>query len=198
MDAGDWIALAAVTLSAGAAGISIHQARSAKGSAAHAKEQAVAAQEANQLTRQQMTREEQRQRAAAAEADAAALREAEKVEISFGGNGGSVMVEITNNGLADLTEVELLNVWADQEGPWVSWRVNRNIRRGPRSHVKRTVLHPREAMTVATWLLDAEGQHVRDLPRRCDALVRFRDHGGQWWHITAEGYPPTRVDPPTS
>jgi hypothetical protein len=190
MDAGDWIALAAVAISVGAAGVSTHQARTAK-------TQADAAKEANQLTRQQMARQEERDRAEAAEADAAALREAEKVELGFSGSGGGVVVSITNNGLYPITEVELLEVRAAQDGPWVSWQVNPNIPRGPLIQVKKTVLAHREDMSVATWLLDGSGEQVRELPRRCEALVRFRDHGGQWWHVTAGEQPPTRVDPPS-
>ncbi|WP_330234555.1 hypothetical protein [Streptomyces sp. NBC_00566] len=149
MDAGDWIALAAVVISVGAAGISVHQAKTAKDSAAYAREQAAAAKEANQLTRQQMAHEDIREQQAAAEAGAAALREAEKVALGFHGNGGSVMVSITNNGAAPITEVELLEVRADQDGPWASWSVNRNIG-GPLAQTKRSVLGQREVMEVAT------------------------------------------------
>ncbi|WP_331739833.1 hypothetical protein OG613_44625 (plasmid) [Streptomyces sp. NBC_00015] len=198
MDAGDWIALAAVALSAGAAGVSIHQAKSATASAAHARVQAEAAREANELARQQMAREEQLEQRAAAEADAAAFREAEKVELEFSGNGGGVVVSITNNGLYPITEVELLDVRADQDGPWVSWKVNPNIARGQLIRVKQSVLDPRRDMAVATWLLDDAGEQVRQMPQRCEALVRFRDHGGQWWHVTAGEHPPARVDPPTA
>ena len=196
MDAGDWIALAAVGLSVGAAGVSIHQAKSAKDSAEHARTQAEAAQQANELTRQQMAREDAREQREAEESEATALREAEKVELGFRENGGSVEVSITNNGLAPITEVELLDVRAKQDGPWASWKVNPNITGGPRTQVKQSILGHLKVMVVATWLVDASGEHVREMPESCEALVRFRDHGGQWWHVTARETPPQRVDPP--
>ncbi|MEU5242662.1 hypothetical protein AB0G81_00790 [Streptomyces asoensis] len=144
-----------------------------------------------------MAREDERERQAAAEAEAAALREAEKVQLRFQGNGGSVVVYITNNGYSPITEVELLEVRAAQDGPWVSWRVNPNIHGGSLVHVHKSILGPAEKMRVVTWLLDAAGQRVHEMPRSCEALVRFRDHGGQWWHITAREQPPQRVDPPS-
>ncbi|MFD8263512.1 hypothetical protein ACFV19_32490 [Streptomyces griseoluteus] len=185
MDAGDWITLAAVVISVGAAGISVHQAKTAKDSAAYAREQAAAAKEANQLTRQQMAREDIHEQQAAAEEGAAALREAEKVALGFHGNGA-----------APITQVELLEVRADQDGPWVSWSVNRNIG-GSLAQTKRSVLGRREVMEMATWLLDDGGPQIRELPQRCEALVRFRDQGGQWWQVTADDdRPPARIAPP--
>ncbi|MET9116633.1 hypothetical protein ABZX38_20900 [Streptomyces longwoodensis] len=190
MEAGDWIALVAVVISVGAAIISVHQAKTAK-------DQAVEAREANRLTREQIAREAAREQQAAIDAEAAALREAEKVELSFYGNGGSVVVTITNNGSAPVTDVELLEVGAGEDGPWVSWSVNRNIPRGPLVRTKRSILGRGESMEVATWLLDAGGQHVRELPQSVQALVRFRDQSGQWWQTTAGDEAPTRVSAPT-
>jgi Tfp pilus assembly protein PilV len=189
MDAGDWIAAAAVAISVAAAAVSTHQARTAKA-------QADAAREANQLTRQQMRREDERERAAAAEAEAAALREAEKVSISFTGNGGSLVVQVINNGQMPITKVELIDVRAAEEGPWESWTVNRNVVRAT-SLTSKDLLRPGEKMRAPTWLLDSNGQHIPQLPKNCGALVRFRDHQGQWWHVTAGDEPPARVDPPT-
>lgn len=199
MDTGDVIALCAVVVSVGAAGVSIHQAKTAKDSAKHAREQAEAAKEANALTRLQLEREEAREQRIVAQADAASLREAEKVELGFRGGGGSVTVSVTNNGIASITDVELLDVRAGstEEGPWAGWSVNRSIvSRAPQAQTRRTIVQPGETMKVACWLLDSEGQQVRSLPQACEALVRFRDAGGQWWHVTAGEQPPTRVDPP--
>ncbi len=205
MDEGDWIALVAVVVSVTAAGISIWQAWIARTSAEAAKEQAryaraqaQAATQANELTRQQMDREEVRIQQTAAEAESAALREAEKVHLAFAGNGGSVVVSITNNGKSSITEVELLRVWALQEGPWAAWSVNRNMSGGPLTQARRSILRPHEEMKVATWLLDRDGQHVRQLPEGVEALVRFRDQEGQWWEVTAGDEPPARASPPTA
>ncbi|GGU10882.1 hypothetical protein [Streptomyces lateritius] len=205
MDEGDWIALVAVVVSVTAASISIWQAwiarrsaDAAKEQARYAREQAEAATQANELTRQQMDREEVRIQQAAAEAESAALREAEKVKLEFAGSGGSVVVSITNNGMVSITEVELLRVWALQEGPWAAWSVNRNMPGGPLTQTRRSILHPYEEMKVATWLLDRDGQHVGQLPEAVEALVRFRDQDGQWWEVTAGDEPPARVSPPTA
>lgn len=205
MDEGDWIALVAVVVSVAAAGISVWQARIARASAEaakeqarYAREQAEAATQANELTRQQMDREEVRIQQAVAEAESAALREAEKVHLAFDGSGGSVVVSITNNGMVSITEVELLRVWALQEGPWAAWSVNRNMSGGPLTQTRRSILRPHEKMEVATWLLDGDGQHVRQLPKTVDALIRFRDQDGQWWEVTAGDEPPARASPPTA
>ncbi len=197
MKESDWIALVSVVVSLTAAGISIWQARTAGASAKAAKEQAEAAVRANELTQQQMDREEARAQQAAADAEAAALLEAEKVHLGFSSNGGSVVVEITNNGVAPITEVELLKVEALDEGPWAGWTVNRNMS-GPMVQTKRSILRSHEDMEVATWLLDRDGQRVPQLPRSVRALVRFRDQDGQWWQVTGGGEPPVPADPPTT
>ncbi|MFJ7423812.1 hypothetical protein ACIQXD_35220 [Streptomyces uncialis] len=164
--------------------------------ARYAREQAQAAARANELTRQQMDREEARIRKAAADEESTALREAEKVRLACGDNGGSVVVSITNNGMRSVTEVELLEVRALQDGPWVDWSVNRNLTGGPPARTARSILGPREEMEVATWLLDGNGQHVRGLPDAVEALVRFRDEGGRWWQVTDGDEPRTQVGPP--
>lgn len=185
MDAGDWIALAAVVLSVGAAVVSIHQAKTAKQSADLAEVQAEAAKEANQLTRQQMAQQAIKDHQEAAEAMNAAQREAEKVRIDLGGNGGSLTVHIVNHARRLVTDVELLDVAPLDEGPWCSWQVNPNVNRQFRA-LSRPLMHPDEGMTIAVWLLDEDGVHVREVPRTARVKVRFRDDDGQWW-LAANG-----------
>jgi hypothetical protein len=58
------------------------------------------------------------------------------------------------------------------------------------------LLHPQRDETVAVWLLDEDGGHVRTLPRSANAEIRFRDNDGQWWSaVTGTG--DRRVAPPT-
>ncbi|WP_157855906.1 hypothetical protein [Streptomyces aureocirculatus] len=190
MQAADWIAITFGTVSVAAAGFSLSQARTAR-------TQALAAIEANELTRQQIAREDARERQAAAEADASAVREAQKVLFEFsGGGGGTITVTIINNSSRTIHDVELLNVRATTPGPWCDWSVNKNIPGGPRVNTHRSVVESRGDMTVATWLLDAQGAHVLLLPDAVNAEARFCDADGQWWQTTDEGGP-IRVSPPS-
>jgi hypothetical protein len=196
MDAGDWIALAAVVISVAAAFVSIHQAKTAKQSAQTAREQVAAAKEANQLTRQQMEQQAAHQRQQEAEAERAAQREAEKVLLEMSGNGGSLVVEVANHSSRPITDVQLVDVQPIGTGSWRSWKPNPNIG----WHLSTTswpVLHPGTAEKVAVWLLDDGGNHVRELPRAAAVEVRFRDDDGQWWS-TVTGRGTSRTDPPAT
>lgn len=187
MDTGDWIALVAVVISVAAAIVSVHQAKTAKSSAD-------SAEEANRLTREQMDREAAKDRQAQAEAEAAALREAEAVSIDVGGNGGSVRVRVTNNGSQPVTHMELVDVQPGEPGPWRSWAPNANVS-GLLRETKRPHVPPHQALDVAVWLLDENGQQIIQMPTLVDVKVRFRDADGQWW-LTSRSAGPERIDDP--
>ncbi|MGV2914758.1 hypothetical protein [Streptomyces alfalfae] len=193
MDAGDWIALAAIAVSIGAAAVSVWQAHLAKESAKNARTQADAAVEANNLLREQMHRDDARQQQEAVAAEAAAHREAEKVTIAFTDNGG-LGVTIENLGSLAIHQVELLDVRALDDGPWTGWSVNRNVG-GRLRQTRRPILDSRDKMVVACWLLNDQGQQEVTQPHRADATVRFQDADGQWWETTANNGP-ERIDPP--
>ncbi|MFJ5658671.1 hypothetical protein ACIQD5_35740 [Streptomyces microflavus] len=196
MDTADVIAIVAVTVAVVAAGISIQQAKSAKRSADQAVEQVAAAREANRLTRLQIDQQTAKDHQAAREGEQASQREAEKVEIGLGGNGGSVFVTITN-ATRMITGVELLDVTALGDGPWRSWKTNSNVGR-----VLSTTQWPRidhgDRKEVAVWLLDEQGKHIRQLPEKARVKIRFRDDEGQWWEaeIDENGRKTTRIAPP--
>jgi hypothetical protein len=195
MNAETWIALAAVVIAVAAAVVSIHQAKTAKDSARAAQEQVVAAKEANQLTRQQMAQQAMQERHQAAEAEQASQREAERVRVELGGNGGSLTVRIANHSYRPISDVQLVDVAPEGEGPWRSWKPNPNV--GPKlSTTSWPLLHPERDETVAVWLLDEDGGHVRKLPRSASVEIRFRDDDGQWWSVVT-GTGAHRVAPPT-
>lgn len=195
MDAGDWIALGAIGVSTGAAVVSVWQARLAKASAVHARTQAEAAVEANDLLRQQMHRDDARGQQEAAAAEAAAHREAKKVTIKFTKNYG-LGVTVENLGSRAIHQVELLDVRALDDGPSTGWSVNPNVGIGDQlRRTKRPILGSRDKMVVSCWLLNDQGQQEVGDPTRADATVRFEDADGQWWQTTASNGP-ERIDPP--
>ncbi|MFG3208034.1 hypothetical protein [Streptomyces sp. NPDC048192] len=195
MDAGDWIALAAVVVSVGAAAISMHQAKTAKDSASHAKEQADAAREANELTRQQIARHDAKEQEERIEAQAAALREAEAVHLGVGGNAWSLLIRVQNRSSRPISNVQLMDVRADEPGPWRSWTVNPNVTRAMQ-RTQQKQLDPNAVMTTAVWLLDEHGQHLTHAPGAAKVEVRFRDADGQWW-MTELTDGPRRIDAPS-
>ncbi|MGW6569705.1 hypothetical protein [Streptomyces sp. NPDC054975] len=194
MDAGDWIASVAVAVSVAAAGISTHQARTARSAAIAAEEQVRAAKEANLLTRQQMDRQDEQARQQQAEADAAAIREAEKVHIDIGGGGGSIRVTVTNHGTRPIANLRIMDVRAAEPGPWVSWGPNRNVG-GTYRWTVQALLHPTQKATQAVWLLNDDGQQVANLPSSVAVEARFRDDDGGWWLVSTES-DPQRIDEP--
>jgi hypothetical protein len=197
VDAGDWIAVGAVVISVAAAAISVWQARTAAASAEHAKVQARAAVEANELARQQMQRDDALAQQAAAEAQAMALREAELVHMEVAGNGGSIQINIANRSSRPITDVEIVDVKALEDGPWEAWRPNANVN-GQLGRATCRLIEARTGqITVAAWLLDAQGTHVRRLPQRINVEVRFQDADGQWW-LTSLSDSPQRIEAPTA
>ncbi|MEU6709669.1 hypothetical protein [Streptomyces wuyuanensis] len=196
MDAGDWIAVGAVFVSVGAAVISVWQARTAAASAKHAEVQAQAAVEANAIARQQMQREDALAQQAAAEAQAWALREAELVHLDVAGNGGSIQIDIANRSSRHITDVEIVEVKALEDGPWEAWRPNPNVN-GQLGRATCPLIEARTGrISVAAWLLDAQGTHVPRLPQTVHVEVRFQDADGQWW-LTSRGDAPHRIEAPT-
>ncbi|MFF4874045.1 hypothetical protein [Streptomyces sp. NPDC000961] len=195
MDAGDWIALAAVFVATGAAAVSIHQARSAKESAQTARGQADAAHEANRLTRQQMAQQATKEQRAELEGQAAAFREAEAVHLELGASGGSFHISVQNNGGRPISHVQLMDVRADEPepGPWRSWTPNPHVGRQLRQ-VERRIMQPGDSMTTAVWLTDDQGRQL-PLPGLVRIEVRFRDADGQWW-MTELTEGPRRIDAP--
>ena len=196
MDTETGIALAAVVISAAAAFVSIHQAKTAKSSADAAKEQLAAAKEANQLTRQQMDRQTAKEQQEAAETEQSAQREAEKVQIGLTNNGGSLAVRITNDSLRTVTDIQLTDVTPEEVGPWRSWKPNPHVGRSL-STTSWSLLHPGTDVTVALWLLDENGAHVPRLPSKAAVKIHFRDSDGQWG-AAVTGRTATRIDPPAS
>ncbi|MBD2835167.1 hypothetical protein ID871_32115 [Streptomyces pratensis] len=187
------IAGIAVVITLAAAGISTHQAKSAKKSADQAEAQVTVAREANRLIRLQIDQQTAKDNQAAREAEQASQREAEKVEIKLGGNGGSITVTITN-ATRMITGVELLNVTPMGTGPWRSWKPNPNVGRELcTTHWPR--INHGDRKQVAVWLLDEHGKQVRQLPEEARVEIRFRDDEGQWWASDTDGTT-TRITPP--
>ncbi|MGW1878753.1 hypothetical protein [Streptomyces sp. NPDC001975] len=197
MDTGDWIAVGAVVISVAAAAISVWQARTAAASAEYAKVQAQAAVEANELARQQMQRDATFAQQAAAEAQAMALREAGLVHIEPAGNGGSIQINIANRSSRPITDVEIVNVKALEDGPWEAWRPNANVN-GQLGRATCPLIDGRTGqITVAVWLLDAQATQVRHLPQRVNVEIRFRDADGQWW-LTSLSDGPQPIETPAA
>ncbi|NJA56730.1 hypothetical protein [Streptomyces sp. NEAU-H3] len=187
MDAEAWIAVVAVIVAIAAAAISVWQARIATKQTKHAQdaarsaeEQAAEARKANQLTREQMDRAAVREEAEVRAAEDAAQREAEMVALSLRGSGGSVALAITNSGSRPIHHLQLMEVRADEPGPWASWAMNRFVS-GNLADPHRLMLEPGEKTTMAVWLLAADGSHEPQLPAHVEVQYRFRDAGGQWW-----------------
>lgn len=187
MDLEAWIAVSAVAISVAAAAVSIHQAKTAKDSAKFARE-------ANELTRQQMAQQAGKDQQAEVEAYKAAQREAEKVQITLGGNGGSLTVQITNHTLRTLSDVAVADVRPEGEGPWRSWKPNPNVVRRA-SAIAWPFLQPGHREMAAIWLLDENGAHLPQLPAKAAVEVQWRDDDGQWWSSTT-GAGAVRIDPP--
>ncbi|MFG3369548.1 hypothetical protein ACGF0K_31845 [Streptomyces sp. NPDC048156] len=146
------------------------------------------------LPRQQMAQQASKERIEAAEAMSAAQREAEKVRLVVSSDGGSLTVQVTNHALRVVTDVEPLDVTPTDAGPWRSWKPNPNVGR-QLSSLSRPPLHPGERMTVAVWLLDDNGDQLRELPRKATVEVRFCDDDGQWWP-SVTGVGTQRIPPP--
>jgi hypothetical protein len=87
------------------------------------------------------------------------------MHIERSGNGGSLVVQITNHGLRAVRAVPLVDAAPQEADPWRSWKSNLNVGR-QLSTTCWPLLHAGSDITAALWLLGENGTHTPRLPAK--------------------------------